>query len=114
MEYRVAPTVQAVLLSYPDINHLGALPYAMNYLGLSCPIYATTPVHTMGQFFLYDAYEVIVRTTAIFAFFLLLFIVHLCYYVDQENIIFLYIYIYILFHPDLRLEETKELSQPSH
>ncbi|KAG2308023.1 hypothetical protein Bca52824_027771 [Brassica carinata] len=45
---RVASTVDAVLLSHPDILHLGALPYAMKQLGLSAPIYATEPVHRLG------------------------------------------------------------------
>ncbi|KAL0741479.1 hypothetical protein Bca4012_082992 [Brassica carinata] len=44
---KVASTVDAVLLSHPDILHLGALPYAMKQLGLSAPIYATEPVHRL-------------------------------------------------------------------
>uniref|UniRef100_T1J8Y7 Cleavage and polyadenylation specificity factor subunit 2 n=1 Tax=Strigamia maritima TaxID=126957 RepID=T1J8Y7_STRMM len=31
-------SIDAVLLSYPDNYHLGALPYAVGKLGLSCPI----------------------------------------------------------------------------
>ena len=50
--------IDAVLLSYPDCPHLGALPYAVGKLGLSCPIYATVPVYKMGQMFLYDVYQV--------------------------------------------------------
>ena len=49
--------IDAVLLSYPDNLHLGALPYAVGKLGLSCPIYATVPVYKMGQMFLYDMYQ---------------------------------------------------------
>ena len=49
--------IDAVLLSYPDHLHLGALPYAVGKLGLSCPIYATVPVYKMGQMFLYDMYQ---------------------------------------------------------
>ncbi len=49
--------IDAVLLSYPDNLHLGALPHAVGKLGLSCPIYATVPVHKMGQMFLYDLYQ---------------------------------------------------------
>ncbi|KAG2314433.1 hypothetical protein Bca52824_017555 [Brassica carinata] len=45
---RVASTVDAVLLSHPDILHLGALPYAMKQLGLSAPVYATESVHRLG------------------------------------------------------------------
>ncbi|KAG2304633.1 hypothetical protein Bca52824_033284 [Brassica carinata] len=47
---RVASTVDAVLLSHPDILHLGALPYAMKQLGLSATIYATEPVHRLVDY----------------------------------------------------------------
>ena len=47
--------VDAVLLSHSDTAHLGALPYAWR-LGLRCPVYATLPVHKMGQMFMYDHY----------------------------------------------------------
>ena len=56
---KIIPKVDAVLLSYPDIAHLGALPVAVGRLGLSCPIYATVPVYKMGLMFLYDLYQVI-------------------------------------------------------
>ena len=55
---KIIPKVDAVLLSYPDIAHLGALPVAVGRLGLSCPIYATVPVYKMGLMFLYDLYQV--------------------------------------------------------
>ncbi|KAF7990811.1 hypothetical protein HCN44_000616 [Aphidius gifuensis] len=48
--------IDAVLLSYPDPLHLGALPYLVGKCGLSCPIYATIPVYKMGQMFEYDMY----------------------------------------------------------
>ncbi|KAK9877497.1 hypothetical protein WA026_018608 [Henosepilachna vigintioctopunctata] len=51
---RVVHTIDAVLISYPDVIHLGALPYAVGKLGLNCPIYATIPVYKMGQMFMYD------------------------------------------------------------
>ncbi|GAB6020668.1 cleavage and polyadenylation specificity factor subunit 2 [Chamberlinius hualienensis] len=55
---KVIPQVDAVLLSYPDHLHLGALPYAVGKAGLTnCPIYATIPVYKMGQMFMYDLYE---------------------------------------------------------
>jgi len=54
---RVVTKIDAVLISYPDIAHLGALPVAVGKLGLSCPIYATVPVYKMGQMFLYDLYQ---------------------------------------------------------
>ncbi|KAJ3647638.1 hypothetical protein Zmor_019503 [Zophobas morio] len=50
-------TIDAVLLSYPDVSHLGALPFAIGKLGLNCPIYATIPVYKMGQMFMYDLYQ---------------------------------------------------------
>lgn len=53
---QLAPTVHAVLLSHPDIDHLGALPYAISKLGLNAPIFATLPVWRMGHLFLQDAY----------------------------------------------------------
>lgn len=53
---RVASTVDAVLLSYPDTLHLGALPYAMKQFGLSAPVYATEPVYRLGLLTMYDHY----------------------------------------------------------
>nr|XP_023012398.1 probable cleavage and polyadenylation specificity factor subunit 2 isoform X1 [Leptinotarsa decemlineata]XP_023012405.1 probable cleavage and polyadenylation specificity factor subunit 2 isoform X2 [Leptinotarsa decemlineata] len=50
-------TIDAVLLSYPDVTHLGALPYVVGKLGLNCPIYSTIPVYKMGQMFMYDLYQ---------------------------------------------------------
>lgn len=35
----------------------GALPYLVGKCGLSCPVYATTPVFLMGQMFMYDLYQ---------------------------------------------------------
>ncbi|XP_050465481.1 probable cleavage and polyadenylation specificity factor subunit 2 [Cataglyphis hispanica] len=49
--------IDAVLLSYPDPLHLGALPYLVGKCGLTCPIYATIPVYKMGQMFMYDMYQ---------------------------------------------------------
>lgn len=45
-----------MLLSHPDPAHLGALPFLVGRLGLAAPIYATGPVHKMGQMFMYDAF----------------------------------------------------------
>ncbi|XP_027110294.1 cleavage and polyadenylation specificity factor subunit 2 isoform X1 [Coffea eugenioides] len=53
---RVAPTVDAVLLSHSDTLHLGALPYAMKKLGLSAPVFATEPVYRLGLLTMYDQY----------------------------------------------------------
>lgn len=54
---KVTNRIDAVLITYPDQLHIGALPYLVGKLGLSCPIYATVPVHKMGQMFLYDIYQ---------------------------------------------------------
>lgn len=51
---QVAPRVTAVLLSHPDVAHLGALPYAVSKLGLKAPVFCTTPVRKMGHHFLQD------------------------------------------------------------
>jgi len=45
-----------VLISYPDLEHMGALPYAYGKLGLRAPIYSTVPVYNMGELFLYEAF----------------------------------------------------------
>ena len=50
----IAPKVDAVLISHPDTAHLGALPYAFGKLGMNCKVYATLPVHKMGQMYMYD------------------------------------------------------------
>ena len=50
--------IDAMLLTYPDHLHLGALPYIVGKCGLTCPIYATIPVYKMGQMFMYDLYQV--------------------------------------------------------
>lgn len=49
--------IDAVLITYPDHTHLGALPYLVGKCGLSCPVYATIPVYKMGQMFMYDLYQ---------------------------------------------------------
>ncbi|RXG68189.1 putative cleavage and polyadenylation specificity factor subunit 2 [Armadillidium vulgare] len=54
---RIAPRIDCILLSYPDPLHIGALPYLVGKLGISCPIYATLPVYKMGQLFLYDWFQ---------------------------------------------------------
>lgn len=52
----LAPTVNAVLISHPDLAHIGALPYAVAKLGLDAPIFSTLPVWRMAQMFMYDAF----------------------------------------------------------
>ncbi|CAF1229304.1 unnamed protein product [Adineta steineri] len=49
--------IDAVLITYPDLYHLGALPYLVGHCGLKCPVYATIPVYKMGQMFMYDLYQ---------------------------------------------------------
>lgn len=56
--FRHINQIDAVLLSHPDVLHLGALPYAVGSLGMKCPVYATVPVYKMGQMFMYDLYQV--------------------------------------------------------
>ena len=51
---QVVNDIDFVLLSHPDLAHIGALPYAVSKLGLNCPIYATLPVWQMGELFMYD------------------------------------------------------------
>ncbi|KAI6173353.1 Cleavage and polyadenylation specificity factor subunit 2 [Aphelenchoides besseyi] len=51
---RRIPQISAVLISYADIPHIGALPHLVGKCGLKCPIYATVPVYKMGQLFLKD------------------------------------------------------------
>lgn len=55
-------SVDVVLLSHPDIPHLGALPYLVGRCGLSAPIVSTLPVWRMGQMFMYDAYQSLVAS----------------------------------------------------
>ncbi|TDH68560.1 hypothetical protein CCR75_005669 [Bremia lactucae] len=54
---RVVDRIDLVLVSHLDMEHMGALPYAMGKLGLNAPIYGTLPVHRMGQIALYDAFQ---------------------------------------------------------
>lgn len=53
---KVAPSVNVVLLSHPDVSHLGALPYAVENLGLTATVFSTLPVWRMGQMFMYDSF----------------------------------------------------------
>lgn len=55
-----ANTIDAVLLSFPDLPHIGALPYLVGRCGLAAPVISTLPVWRMGQMFLYDAYQSVV------------------------------------------------------
>ncbi|CAG8535872.1 10008_t:CDS:10 [Ambispora gerdemannii] len=54
---RVSKQVDVLLLSHPDLAHLGAFPYAYGNFGLTCPVYATVPVVHMGRMCMYDCYQ---------------------------------------------------------
>lgn len=45
----VLPRVDAVLLTHPDVAHLGALPVLVGRHGLAARVYSTTPVRRMGH-----------------------------------------------------------------
>jgi len=53
----VAPRVDYVLVSHPDLAHMGALPYAFGQLGMNAEVFATLPVSQMGRHFCVDAYR---------------------------------------------------------
>ena len=53
---KLAPSVNAVLISHPDLTHVAALPYAIAHFNLNAPVFATLPVWRMAQMFMYDAY----------------------------------------------------------
>lgn len=46
--------MNAVILSHPDLSHLGALPHLVGQCGLAVPIYSTLPVRKMGEMFMMD------------------------------------------------------------
>jgi cleavage and polyadenylation specificity factor subunit 2 len=54
---KIAPKVNYVLISHPDMEHIGALPYAVSKLGLSAKIIGTIPVQKMGCMTMYDAFQ---------------------------------------------------------
>lgn len=92
MVFRVASTIDAVLISHPDTLHLGALPYAMKQLGLSAPVYSTEPVYRLGLLTMYDQF--IARKVKVFhvIWFLMLLInqintSHCTIYLDFEKVL---------------------------
>jgi len=62
-------SIDAVLLSQPDLAHLGALPYAYSKMGLNAPIFATAPIWRMGQYMVMDAFVAAHQTHANFDLF---------------------------------------------
>lgn len=61
--YRHIKSVDAILLSYPDVTHLGALPYLIAQLNLNCQIFSTIPIYKMGLMFMYDLCLVSLRNS---------------------------------------------------
>lgn len=47
--FRIAPTVDLVLLSHGDLPHSGLYPYAYSRWGLKAPAYSTLPVQAMAR-----------------------------------------------------------------
>jgi cleavage and polyadenylation specificity factor subunit 2 len=55
--HRVAPKLDLVLLSQPDLHHLGALPLLSGKAAsLSAPVYAAAPIAKLGHIFYHDCY----------------------------------------------------------
>ena len=52
----LAPSIDIVLLSHPDLTHLGAVPMLLSVWKSSALVFSTLPVNRMGQMFLYEAY----------------------------------------------------------
>jgi Cft2 family RNA processing exonuclease len=47
--YRIAPSIDLVLLSHGDLPHSGLYPYAYSRWGLKAPAYSTLPVQAMAR-----------------------------------------------------------------
>jgi len=56
LEEEIKKGIDAVILSHPDLAHIGALPYAVGKLGLKAPIYATAPIVDFGKLLFHDIY----------------------------------------------------------
>jgi cleavage and polyadenylation specificity factor subunit 2 len=55
---QIVNQIDIILLSHPDIYHLGALPYLVGQLHYTGKIYATEAVWRMGQAFMRDVHQV--------------------------------------------------------
>ncbi|CED83949.1 mRNA cleavage and polyadenylation factor II complex, subunit CFT2 (CPSF subunit) [Phaffia rhodozyma] len=44
-----APSIDLLLLTHSSLPHLGYFPFARFHLGLTCPVYATVPIASMGR-----------------------------------------------------------------
>jgi cleavage and polyadenylation specificity factor subunit 2 len=53
---KYASSIDAVLISHCTVQHIGALPYLCQHHGLSAPVYATSPVKSLGSLLLFDCY----------------------------------------------------------
>ena len=54
---KIAPSIDAVLLTHCDLGHLGALPYIFSKGNMKAKVYATLPVQKMGQLTMYDIFQ---------------------------------------------------------
>jgi cleavage and polyadenylation specificity factor subunit 2 len=65
MEYlqELGSSIDAVLISHADMDHLGGYVYAYSKLGLTCPCFVTTPVHDMGYHLMRDVVKSKVEQT---------------------------------------------------
>lgn len=53
----IAPKLDLVLLSQPDLAHLGALPALLAHdAGVSAPVYAAAPIVKLGQILFHDCF----------------------------------------------------------
>lgn len=50
----IIPNIQLVLISHPDLEHLGALPYIHKHFNLTARIYCTQPICSLGRICLKD------------------------------------------------------------
>jgi cleavage and polyadenylation specificity factor subunit 2 len=54
---KIAPSIDAVLVTHCDLAHLGALPYIFSKGNMKAKVYATLPVQKMGQLTMYDVFQ---------------------------------------------------------
>lgn len=59
MIFRIAPTIDLVLLCHSTLSHLGLYAYARAYFGLVAPCYSTLPTATMGRLSVMEAVNAI-------------------------------------------------------
>lgn len=59
---KVAKELDAVVITQPDIEHAGALPYLVGVLNCTCPIFITSPASRLAELTLIDAYNSLKNT----------------------------------------------------